>query len=208
MFWQLRKRSGPGDQARVAAAVRTWRKSVQTDLGRAGIPWSPARFAAAAAGVAAALGAIAFAACGAGWAAAAAALGLSLPFLWLKLRATRRLRAFDAQIATALSLIVASLRAGETLAHALEVVARKMPPPARDEFRKAYASVAAGASAEAALKAMLERMQSGDLERVVTAVMLERYLGGDLAEALERIAYTVRERRWGKRRMRAATAQG
>ena len=55
---------------------------------------------------------------------------------------------------------------------------------------------------------MLERMQSGDLERVVTAVMLERYLGGDLAEALERIAYTVRERRWGKRRMRAADRSG
>ena len=208
MFWQLRKASRPERQARAAAALQAWAKSLRIDLGRAGIPWSPARFATAAAGAAAGMAAIAFAVGGAGWAAAAAALVLAASFLRLKLRAVRRMRAFDAQIATALSLIAASLRAGDTLAQALEVVAREMPPPARDEFGKASASIAAGASAEAALKAMLDRLHSDDLERVVTAVVLERYLGGDLAEALERIAFTVRERRWGRRRMRAATAQG
>ena len=118
-------------------------------LGQGGHPVEPSRFAAAA-GVAAGLGVIAFAACGAGWAAAAAALGLSLPFL-AEAACDAPVRAFDAQIATALSLIVASLRREKPSPTRLEVVARKMPPPARDEFRKAYASVAAGAApAEAA----------------------------------------------------------
>lgn len=205
---QFRKRSRPDEPARGAAVLRAWGKSLRVDLGRAGIPWSPAGFTAAAACAGAIAGTAAFAAGGAGWGAASAALGLLLPFLGLKLWAARRLRAFEGQIATALSLIAASLRAGDSLAQALEVVAHKMPPPARCEFRRAVSSVAAGASAEAALKAMLDRLRSDDLERVVTAVVLERYLGGDLAEALERIAYTVRERRWGKRRMRAAAAQG
>lgn len=175
-------------------------RRLRSDLNQAGVAMNLVELLARAALLAAAAAAVAFALGGAVLAPVGTACGLAAPFFWLKLRAMRRQKAFAAQFATALGLISATLREGGTLAQGMEAVTQKMPSPVRDEFAKAVAAVASGASTEEALAEMLGRVRNDDLELAVTAVVLERHVGGDLPEAFERIAYSMRQRLWMKRR--------
>jgi tight adherence protein B len=122
-------------------------------------------------------------------------VGLMLPRLWLRLRARRRIKAFEAQLAEAIDLIVGSLRAGHGFLQALESVSREIADPMRKELASVIEQVNVGVNPVDALQAMSERVPSYDLALMVAAITVQRQTGGNLAEVLENLAATVRERR-------------
>lgn len=118
----------------------------------------------------------------------------SLPLLWLWWRRRGRFKSFARQLPDALELIARALRSGHSLASGLHVVVEEMPAPISTEFAIAYEEQNLGIPLEAALKHMLERMPNMDLKFFVTAVVIQRTAGGDMAEILDKIGYIIRER--------------
>ncbi|MBA2277384.1 MAG: type II secretion system F family protein [Chloroflexia bacterium] len=122
-------------------------------------------------------------------------LGLILPRMYVIMTAKRRLKAFDGQLAEAIDLMVGALRAGYGFLQAMESVSREMSNPMREEFGKVLEKINLGTPAADALQELPERIPSYDLDMFVTAVTVQRSVGGNLAEVLENISDTVRERR-------------
>lgn len=120
--------------------------------------------------------------------------GLFLPRLYVSMRQARRLKEFNNQLADILNLWVNALRAGYSVPQAMEAVAREAPPPASVEFKRVVAEISIGVPIEIALNNMLSRIGSEDLDLVFTAVNIQREVGGNLAEILETISETIRER--------------
>ena len=135
-------------------------------------------------------------------------LGLAVPLLILQSRQTSRLRRFDAQLPDALMLLTASLRAGHSFSQAMQTVAAELPPPLAAEFAWASGEAALGVPLETALSRMAERVPSPDLDLVVTAILIQLPLGGNLAEVLDAIADTIRERVRLAGEVRTLTAEG
>ena len=121
--------------------------------------------------------------------------GLMLPRLALRYLASRRHAAFEAQLAEAIDLLVGAMRAGYGFLQAIESVTREIADPMRGELARVIDQVNVGATAADALQEMPKRIASYDLSLFVTAVTVQRTIGGNLAEVLENIAETVRERR-------------
>ncbi len=137
------------------------------------------------------------------------ALTLSVaPLMWIFLRRRRRLRAFGRQLPEALELISRALRAGHSLASGISLVATEMPEPIRKEFNRCYEAQNFGVPLDEALEDMTERVPNLDLRFFVTAVVLQRQTGGDLAEILDKIGTLIRERFkiWGQ--IQALTGEG
>lgn len=123
-----------------------------------------------------------------------ALIGGLLPLLWLSFRRSRRFKAFAKQMPDAMELIARALRSGHSLASGLHVVVEEMPEPISMEFSIAYEEQNLGIPLEQALKNMLRRMPNMDLKFFVTAVVIQRQAGGDMAEILDKIGYIIRER--------------
>lgn len=134
--------------------------------------------------------------------------GLLLPQLYLKMRQTRRLKLFATQIPEALVMMANSLKAGYSFLQAMELVHREMSHPIASEFGKALKEMNLGKTTEEALQAMVERVNSDDLDLVITAVLIQRQVGGNLSEILDSIAFTIRERIRIKGEIQTLTAQG
>lgn len=153
--------------------------------------------------------------CGAGWSLAgsvgAVVVGV-LVFLighfMLHRAVEARGKKFTAQLSDALVLIANSLRSGFSFLQAVELVSREMQPPIAQEFARLLNEMNLGASADDALEGLTQRVASMELELVVTAVMIQRQVGGNLAEVLDTIAETIRERARMRREISALTAQG
>ncbi len=124
---------------------------------------------------------------------AAVVLG-GLPFFWLSLRRKKRIKKFMTQMPDAMDLIGRALRAGHGLASGLNVVADEMPPPISDEFGRIYEEQNLGIPIEEALRGLSERIPTMDVRFFVTAVVIQRSTGGDLAEVLDKIGRLIRER--------------
>ncbi|MBQ1919671.1 MAG: type II secretion system F family protein, partial [Selenomonas sp.] len=107
-----------------------------------------------------------------------------------------------------LTTISNALRAGYSFPQAVEVVAKEMEPPISDEFAQVYREVGMGVPLEAALEAMGRRVGSADLDLVINAVLIQREVGGNLAQILDNISDTIQERIRMKREIFALTAQG
>jgi len=135
-------------------------------------------------------------------------LGLLVPLLVLQSRQSSRLRRFDAQLPDALMLLTASLRAGHSFSQAMQTVAAELPPPLAAEFAWASGEAALGVPLDTALSRMTERVPSPDLDLVVTAILIQLPLGGNLAEVLDAIADTIRERVRLAGEVRTLTAEG
>jgi len=135
-------------------------------------------------------------------------LGLLVPLLVLQSRQASRLRRFDAQLPDALMLLTASLRAGHSFSQAMQTVAAELPPPLAAEFAWASGEAALGVPLETALSRMTGRVPSPDLDLVVTAILIQLPLGGNLAEVLDAIADTIRERVRLAGEVRTLTAEG
>ncbi len=138
----------------------------------------------------------------------AAFLGLRIPRFYVRTMAKRRMQAFDSQLSDTLNLWVNALRSGYSVLQSMEAIATELPPPVSAEFERVVQEVRLGLSVEQALANMYRRVPSEDLDLVITAVNIQREVGGNLAEVLDTISYTIRERVRIKGEIRTLTAQG
>lgn len=136
-----------------------------------------------------------------------AVLGAFAPRVYIKRQQGLRLRRFDEQLSDMLNLMVNGLRAGYSTMQAMESVSKEMPPPMNDEFRRVVQEMQLGITMEAALNNLLRRIPSPDLDFVVTAINVQREVGGNLSEILDIISFTIRERVRIKGEIRVLTAQ-
>lgn len=130
--------------------------------------------------------------------------------LWISLlmKIKRRRTAFTEQLGDCLTTVSNALRAGYSFQQAMGVIAREMEPPISDEFAHVTADMSMGITLEDALEDMNQRVNSSDFELVVTAVLIQREVGGNLAQILDNISDTINERIRMKREILALTAQG
>jgi len=136
------------------------------------------------------------------------AVGLTLPFLVLRVKRARRLRAFEEQFPEALDLISRALKAGHAFATGLKMVADEMPEPVGPEFRKAFDEQNFGLPMKDALDNLTRRIPALDVRFFATAVLIQRETGGNLSEILDNLAHVVRERFKILRQVRVYTAHG
>jgi tight adherence protein B len=134
-------------------------------------------------------------------------IGFFLPRLWLSRRKNGRLNAFNKTLPDTITLIANALRAGSSFLQAIELVVRESRPPISTEFGRVIREVNLGLPFEQALENMVRRVKSDDLELMATAISIQHTVGGNLAEILDSIAYTIRERVRIKGEIRTLTAQ-
>lgn len=136
-----------------------------------------------------------------------AVVGFFLPRFYVKRQQTVRLNKFNDQLGDMLNLMVNGLRAGYSTMQAMEAVSRELPAPICDEFRRVVQEMQIGIPMERSLENLLRRIPSEDLDFVVTAVNVQREVGGNLSEILDTISFTIRERVRIKGEIRSMTAQ-
>lgn len=125
---------------------------------------------------------------------AAATVGYMLPAMWLSGKRKGRKSRIEVQLVDMLGLVSNSLKSGYGLMQSFEFASKQMDPPLAVELRRMLREANLGLSAEDALNAMGERIDSADLDMVLTAVNIQRAVGGNLAEILDKVAFTMRER--------------
>ncbi len=125
---------------------------------------------------------------------AGALVGYFLPGFYVNNQKKARLVKFDQQLGDMLNLMVNGLRAGYATMQALEAVSRELPAPISDEFRRVVQEMQLGISMEKALENLFRRIPSNDLDLIITAINVQREVGGNLSEILETISHTIRER--------------
>lgn len=133
--------------------------------------------------------------------------GAFLPGMYVRNQQSKRLIKFNDQLADMLSLMVNSLRAGFSTLQAMEAVSKELPSPISDEFRRVVQEIQLGVTTEQALENLLRRIPSDDLDLVITAMNVQREVGGNLAEILETISHTIRDRVRLKGEIRVLTSQ-
>jgi len=124
----------------------------------------------------------------------AAVLGYFLPRFWVRRRQGKRIKDFGNQLGDAITLLANSLRSGYSLLQSMETVARELSPPIATEFDRVVREVGLGLTYEQAMNNMLRRVPSDDLDLMTTAINVQHEVGGNLAEILETIGHTIRER--------------
>jgi tight adherence protein B len=134
-------------------------------------------------------------------------VGFFAPTFYLRRQQGRRLIRFDNQLADMLSLMVNGLRAGYSTMQAMEAVSRELPAPISDEFRRVVQEMQLGIAMNTSLDNLTRRIPSKDLDLVVTAINVQREVGGNLAEILDTISHTIRERVRVKGEIRVLTSQ-
>ncbi len=134
-------------------------------------------------------------------------IGFMLPRFWLGRRKSGRLSKFNKQLPDTITLIANALRAGSSFLQAIELVVRESAPPISTEFGRVIREVNLGLAFDVALENMVRRVRSEDLELMATAISIQHTVGGNLAEILDSIAYTIRERVRIQGEIRTLTAQ-
>ena len=134
-------------------------------------------------------------------------VGFLLPRFWLARRKAGRLNAFNKALPDTITLIANALRAGSSFLQAIELVVRESRPPISTEFGRVIREVNLGLPFEQAMENMVRRVKSDDLELMATAISIQHTVGGNLAEILDSIAFTIRERVRIKGEIRTLTAQ-
>ena len=136
------------------------------------------------------------------------AIGCALPFMFLRFKRTRRLRAFEEMFPEALDLIARALKAGHAFATGLKMAADELSEPVGPEFRKTFDEQNFGLPLKDALENLTLRIPILDVRFFATAVLIQRETGGNLSEILENLAHVVRERFKILRQVRVYTAHG
>jgi tight adherence protein B len=136
------------------------------------------------------------------------AAGAVLPWLFLSFKESRRIKAFNAQLAQTLQIISGALQAGLSLPQAVDTVVQEGAEPMAGEFRRAIIEQRLGVDIEDTLDTVAERMDSKDFKWVVMAVRIQREVGGNLAELLLTVAATLREREYLRRQVQVLSAEG
>ena len=190
-----------------ATTGRNFSNKLATRLLRADWKWKPAEFMVAQ-GVAAGVGlglAIIFAK-SLFW--LFLILGWMTPVFLLARSEKARLKAFDQQLPDALSMMANALRSGYSFLQAMDVVSREMPDPTAKEFSHVLKETRVNIPLDEALGNLVDRVKSADLDLVVTAVLIQRQVGGNLSEVLDKIGTTIKERIRLQGEIRTLTTQG
>lgn len=137
-----------------------------------------------------------------------ALIGLKLPGAMINSRKKKLSLAMTEQLPEALNIISSGLRAGFSFPQAVSIVVREMEPPLASEFSRVLKENRLGKPMDDALLALLDRIENDDLELLVTALLIQRQVGGNLAEVLDSISHTIRERVRIKGEIRTLTAEG
>jgi tight adherence protein B len=137
----------------------------------------------------------------------AAAVGFVLPALWVRNSRQRRVARITRQLPEAVQMIANALRAGFSFQHGVNMVAEQMEPPLADEFVRMTVDMNVGASVEEALNGLLDRCDTEEMNLLVTAVMVQRTSGGNLAEILDNVGEQLREKERLLGEVRTMTAQ-
>ncbi len=135
-------------------------------------------------------------------------VGLFGPWIYLGFRRGRRRKAFNSGLPDTLQLMSGSLAAGLSLAQSIDTIVREGAEPIASEFRRVLVETRLGVSLEDALEGVAERFDSKDFEWVVMAIKIQRQVGGNLAELLDTVAATMREREYVRRQVAALAAEG
>lgn len=131
-----------------------------------------------------------------------------VPNFYLGFQAGRRVNAFNNQLGDTITMMANALRGGYSFLQTLDLVAREAPQPMSAEFRRVVQEVGLGRTTEEGLQNLLRRMPSDDLELLITAVNIQMEVGGNLAQILDTIGHTIRERVRIKGEIKTLTAQG
>ncbi|HEX6845115.1 MAG TPA: type II secretion system F family protein [Actinomycetota bacterium] len=137
-----------------------------------------------------------------------AAVGAFLPTMLLRTQLGRRAEKLREQLPDVLTIMASSLRAGHSFLQSLDTVAKEIAQPAATEFQRVVAEIRLGRPAEDALEALADRVGSADFKWAVLAVNIQREVGGNLAEILDNVADTLRERAMLRRQIKVLTAEG
>jgi tight adherence protein B len=135
-------------------------------------------------------------------------LGFFLPYMYASYRRTKRFEEFESLFPEAIDTLARAVRAGHAFTTAIEMIANEVAEPVAGEFRKLYEEQKFGLPVRDALMNLAERVPLVDVKFFVTAVMLQRETGGNLAEILDNLSYVIRERFKIQRQVRVFTAQG
>lgn len=136
------------------------------------------------------------------------ALGAFGPWLFLGLKRSRRRKAFNSSLPDTLQLMSGSLAAGLSLAQSVDTIVREGVDPVASEFKRVLVETRLGVSLEDALEGVADRFESKDFGWVVMAIKIQRQVGGNLAELLDNVAATMREREYMRRQVAALAAEG
>ena len=173
------------------------------------LDWSPQTFLVLTLGLGLALGAAALVITGSLlWFAVAAAFGAAQPYLYVSHRRKRRFHQFEEEFPEAIELLTRAIRAGHPLSSGMGMVADEGPPEVATEFRRAFEEQRFGIPFEEALLGMVDRTDLVDVRIFAIAVLVQREVGGNLAEILDNLAHVIRRRFYLRRQLRIYTAQG
>jgi tight adherence protein B len=136
-----------------------------------------------------------------------AIVGFFAPRMYVNVRKRKRLNAFNDQLGDTITLLANSLRSGFSIVQSMETVANQLPEPISAEFHRVTQEIGLGLHYEEALNNMLRRVPSDDLDLMITAINIQGRVGGNLAEILDTIGHTIRERVRIKGEIRVLTAQ-
>ena len=138
----------------------------------------------------------------------AAVMVVALEYIYILLRIERRAASFTNQLGDCLMMIANALRAGFSFLQAIELISKEMEPPVSEEFKHVVRDVGLGTPVERALTEMDKRVGSPDFSLVVTAVLIQQQVGGDLARILDTISDTIQDRIRMRREVKVLTSQG
>lgn len=216
---QVTTTTGPGEKKKRGSIIADYLEragegsdlfaNISRDLARADLKLRPSEYVAVIVISIFAFGVIGFIISGSLiFAVAGMLVGAFVPRMYVKRQEKGRLKRFDNQLSDMLNLTVNGLRAGFSTLQALEAVSRELPSPINDEFHRVVQEMQLGIQMEDALEHLLRRIDSEDLDLVITAINVQREVGGNLAEILDSISFTIRERVRIKGEIAALTAQG
>jgi len=190
-------------------ASRSYTEKIQVELLQAGLPLKGEEFITLWVLLATAIPAVTWLVTR-NWPLAILVLLLAVfgPRFYLQHKKGERLKTFNQQLGDALVIMANALRAGFGFQQAMETVRRELPPPISTEFEWTLREIQLGSTTEESLLNLCERVKSDDLDMVVTAVLIQRQVGGNLAQILDNISRTIRDRTRIKGEIRTLTAQG
>jgi len=187
---------------------RTFAAALRADLARANLRLTVGEFLIVQASAAVIGGALAFLLSGAYAASLFGAAGWFMPRIWLGVRQAKRLQTFNNQLADTIALMSNSLRSGLSLVQSMELISREAEPPVSEEFQRVVREIGLGVSPQEALIHLVHRIASEDLDLMVTAILVQFEIGGNLSRILDSIASTIRERVKLQGEIRTMSAQG
>jgi tight adherence protein B len=131
-----------------------------------------------------------------------------IPEIYIKFRAASRIKTFNAQLGDTITMMANSLRGGYSFLQTMDLVSKEAPEPTATEFKRVVQEVGLGRTTAEALANLLRRVPSDDLDLLITAVNIQHEVGGNLAQILDSIGHTIRERVRIKGEIKTLTAQG